>query len=391
MVSENGQVHLTDFGLASFVDEESTLTETGVVLGTPSYMSPEQAIGSHDMDGRTDVYSLGATLYECLSRARPFRGSTADVIRQVLRSDPIPLRRIDPSIPRDLDIICSKALSKEPSQRYQSAADFAEDLSRWLNRKAIRAKPHSSLRKGKVWVQRNPWIAGLTAALVLSVIVGFVAVVRSWRQATVQRDMARENLRKTIKAVDQFLPEDQSPFRSAGQAWPPTIAARACSGGRPVLSRISSKLAGRSRAERRACQCLGSLAEIVETIGTSEEMTLAWEEAAKAYWAVYRERKGEEDWKRRYYGSRFHQANGLTQSNRLDEAMTCYEEVRSIVKEFQKFYPNDIGFQRDLASCSGSLETVCYGKNFPIKRLFAIAKPLSLFAPYINWIQATQT
>ncbi len=112
LLDQAGNPKLTDFGLVTFLDGGSSLTDTGATVGTPCYMSPEQASGQRQLDARSDVYSLGATLYECLTRTKPFRGPTAEVIRQVVRVDPVAPRRIDPSVPVELEVICLKAMAK---------------------------------------------------------------------------------------------------------------------------------------------------------------------------------------------------------------------------------------------------------------------------------------
>src|SRR5262245_44832228 len=134
---------LTDFGLARKTDSGSGLTQTGAILGTPSYMSPEQAAGQHDKTGpRTDVYALGAVLYECLTGKPPFRAATAvDTVMQVISEEPVPPGRLVPKLPRDLETICLKCLQKDPTKRYLSAAALAEDLERFLAGDSIIARP----------------------------------------------------------------------------------------------------------------------------------------------------------------------------------------------------------------------------------------------------------
>ncbi len=176
LLDAKGEPHLTDFGLARLVEAESTVTRTLEVMGTPSYMAPEQAAGNHASIGRaTDVYGLGAVLYQLLTGHPPFAGGTTyETIRLLLETEPRPPRLWNRKIDRDLSTICLKSLAKEPARRYPSALALAEDLERWLKHEPIAARPTGALTRGGKWVRRNPTGALLAAALVaLAAIVGW--------------------------------------------------------------------------------------------------------------------------------------------------------------------------------------------------------------------------
>ena len=146
LLDAQGEPHLTDFGLAKLVETESTLTKTMAVLGTPAFISPEQAAGkTNQLTTAVDVYGLGAVLYELLAGQPPFAGGTTlETVRQVLEKEPRRLSSINPAIDRDLETICLKCLEKNPARRYGSAEALADDLERWLRHESIVARPASA-------------------------------------------------------------------------------------------------------------------------------------------------------------------------------------------------------------------------------------------------------
>ncbi len=177
LLDQKGEPHLTDFGLARLVETESTVTHTLEVLGTPSYMAPEQAVGNNDaLSSVTDVYGLGAVLYQLLTGHPPFAGGTTyETIKLLLDTDPRQPRLWNSKIDRDLSTICLKCLEKDPQRRYKSAHALAEDLERWLRHEPILARRSGVFTRGKKWVQRNPTSALLAASLVaLAAAAGWI-------------------------------------------------------------------------------------------------------------------------------------------------------------------------------------------------------------------------
>ncbi|MCA9184913.1 MAG: protein kinase, partial [Planctomycetales bacterium] len=177
MIDRRGVPHIVDFGLAKRDATEITMTAEGQVLGTPAYMSPEQARGdSHRVDRRADVYAMGVMLYEMLTQQLPFHGNKQMLIVQVLHDEPRAPRKINPDIPRDLETICAKCLRKEPVHRYATARELADDLQRWLDGRPIIARPVSHAEKILLWSKRRPAVASLLAIVcVLLVFTGIVA------------------------------------------------------------------------------------------------------------------------------------------------------------------------------------------------------------------------
>jgi TolB-like protein/Tfp pilus assembly protein PilF len=172
LLDAKGEPHLTDFGLARLVESESSVTQTLDVLGTPSYMAPEQAVGNNAaVSSSTDVYGLGAVLYQLLTGQPPFAGgATYQTIRLLLETEPRQPRLLNPKIDRDLSTICLKCLDKDPKRRYPSALALAEDLERWIKHEPIAARRVGPLLRGRKWVRRNPSIA-LMAAMLLALAV----------------------------------------------------------------------------------------------------------------------------------------------------------------------------------------------------------------------------
>jgi len=189
LLDAKGEPHLTDFGLARLVESESSVTQTLDVLGTPSYMAPEQALGNNAaVSSATDVYGLGAVLYQLLTGQPPFAGgATYETIKLLLDTEPRQPRLLNPKIDRDLSTICLKCLEKDPKRRYTSALALAEDLERWLKHEPIQARHTGIFARGKKWVRRNPSSALLAASLIaLAAAAGWIV----WKSEFIRQPLA---------------------------------------------------------------------------------------------------------------------------------------------------------------------------------------------------------
>lgn len=209
--------HVTDFGLAKRVDGDSGQTRTGTIVGTPSYMAPEQAGGAKLLTTAADVYSLGAILYELLTGRPPFMGSTPlDTLVKVTANEPVRPSALQPMAPRDLETICLKCLNKDPRQRYASAAALADDLERYLAHEPIQARQAGSWERVAKWIRRRPALAGLAlvSGIAILTLVGLVVGLvynQQLVEAQMQAQMAlqeatvahAEAVRQRAQAEDQ--------------------------------------------------------------------------------------------------------------------------------------------------------------------------------------------
>jgi tetratricopeptide (TPR) repeat protein len=212
LLTKEGQPKITDFGLAKRLEDDSALTKSGTLMGTPSYMSPEQARGAtHDIGPPADQYSLGAVLYELLTGRPPFVGTTIlETLSQVRTQEPVPPTRLQPKCPRDLETICLKCLQKEPHKRYAGCQDLADDLHRFLAGEPIKARPVSRVERFWRWCRRNPRVAALSGAVGLLLL----AVVVSLAVIAVRLGREREAVAESRKSAGQRL--DQAKEAVAG-------------------------------------------------------------------------------------------------------------------------------------------------------------------------------
>ena len=205
LVGKDNRLHITDFGLARLA-EGPGITMSGEVMGTPAYLSPEQVRADQRVvDHRTDIYSLGVTLYELLALRRPFEGDTREQLLDCVRSvDPVPLRRLDQGIPKDLQTICLKAMDKEPAARYQTAAAMAEDLRRFADGRPILSRPAGPVVRAYKWARRHK---ALSAAIVSFAIACALGAGLYWSVSSARRQEAAHLAQARQAEADQLLQE----------------------------------------------------------------------------------------------------------------------------------------------------------------------------------------
>jgi tetratricopeptide (TPR) repeat protein/tRNA A-37 threonylcarbamoyl transferase component Bud32 len=200
------QPRVMDFGLARHSQSDITVTIDGQTVGTPAFMSPEQARGDLAAVGpQSDVYSLGIILFQLLCGEVPFRGNVQMLIQQVIHDDPPSPARFRNRIPRDLETICMKAINREPDGRYGGVKEFGDDLSRWLDGKPIHARPIGTFGKLWRWSRRRPAVATLLFALTIAILAGLAGVTWQWREAEAARIASEADLSDALESVDRVL------------------------------------------------------------------------------------------------------------------------------------------------------------------------------------------
>jgi tRNA A-37 threonylcarbamoyl transferase component Bud32 len=214
LIDVHGQPKVADFGLARRLEGGHGLTQTGAVVGTPSYMAPEQASAKKEIGPAADVYALGAILYECLTGKPPFLAANSfDTILQVVNEDPIPPRQLNPQVPRDLENICLLCLEKQPERRYPSAAALGDDLGRFLAGDPVRARSLTRAERVVRWCRKRPAIAGLLAAVVTTLLLGSTVATIFGFRARAEAERARafaRDLDDKAKELEETLDQAEA-------------------------------------------------------------------------------------------------------------------------------------------------------------------------------------
>jgi serine/threonine-protein kinase len=282
LLTPDGTPRITDFGLVRSIDAGPEFTRSGALIGTPSYMAPEQAMGRASAVGpAVDIHALGSVLYEMLTGRPPFEGRSAcETLQQVVSEEPTPLSRLNAQVPRDLETICLKCLQKSPARRYASAQDLADDLYRFLDGKPVLARPVGMLERAVKWVRRRPAAALLVGALVVA--LGAVIGAGVWLQqqaadqqaARAQREQrAREAVEATLRRVEDLRREER---------WQDALHAMRLTSTRLVEAN-SPLLEEKLRQAQSDCQIAADLQNVRENYPLLPDGTIDYAQRAKAF------------------------------------------------------------------------------------------------------------
>jgi serine/threonine protein kinase/tetratricopeptide (TPR) repeat protein len=368
---------VTDFGLAKFL-AGGDLTHSGDVLGTPSYMAPEQAGGkSASITAAVDIYGLGAIFYEALTGRPPFAAATVDATLGLLRQDePVPPRRLQPTVPRDLQTICLKCLRKEPGRRYATAQDLADDLRRFRASEPIRARPVGTGERVIVWCRRNPGVAVLLAALVLVFLGGSAGVLWQWQRARQsafeaeqhaaafrrERDTARKEKRRAERhlkmvreRVDQLNRLGRGLLRQPGQFHTgQAVLEEALGFYRDLLPEEGNDPVVR----RKAAQLFRQVAGIHHTLGQADKAAKARLREVHLLTSLLNEEPASKDLRLRLADSHRWRGTALRCLGKARAARKAYNQAARLHEGLLRESPRDAGYRVALANTLLNMATM---------------------------------
>jgi serine/threonine-protein kinase len=377
LIDGHGRPHVTDFGLAKWVNNAVSLnTESGIAVGTPSYMAPEQAGGPHKaLTTAADVYSLGAILYELLSGRPPFKEETALLtLRAVLDTEPPAPRTLNPRAPVDLEIICLKCLQKEPGRRYASAAALADDLERYLHGEPIQARPVLPPERFWRWCRRKPIVAGLVAALVLSLAVGGGLAAWQWQVAEANYHRA-----------DQNWHDAEAASRIAERQ---TLAAKQANQEAELHLREKEKANG--EAEKSFKQAHELVTELIVKLGHQrlrdvpglQPLRQELLEAALGYFEEFLKQRGDDQELREQQASTYFSVGEIT--NLLgprERALAAYQKSQELYRELLRTNPDNRNWQLRLSGAYLNGGVVQQSLNQPRAALATYELACALLTP----------
>jgi serine/threonine-protein kinase len=349
---------ITDFGLAKRLDAPGQ-TQSGAVVGTPSYMSPEQAAGDSKRIGpAADVYALGAVLYELLTGRPPFRAATAiDTVLQVLSEEPVPPSRLQPRLPRDLETVCVKCIEKEPARRYTSAEALAEDLRRFLADEPIRARRVGVAERAWRWGRRNRQTATLLAALVVVCAGAFAGISGLWLRAEHQRGQAEESFRAARRVVDEYLTL-VSENRLLDVPGLQPLRKELLDAALRYYQDFVTRRAGDETVQEELADAYYRVAMITAQIGSEGETLAAYRKSLEVRERLTRAHPGDAHHLTELAWCHIHIGNLQNEGGRLTDALESYQRAREVFAALVADQPQGSEARRGLAASYNSLGNV---------------------------------
>ncbi|HQR08446.1 MAG TPA: protein kinase [Gemmatales bacterium] len=410
LLDHEGNAWLSDFGLAQ-LDSSEKLTGTGDILGTLRYMAPERF--KHQSDARSDIYSLGMTLYELLVLQPAYQeADRAKLIHQILKEEPLKPRSTDPSLPRDLETIVLKAITKEPEHRYQKAEELAEDLNRFLADRPVRARRVGLLGLAWRWARRNPALAIVTALFFVALLTGFAGIAgkslearRERDEAIGQRQRAEEHRRRAFAAIDRMLTrvgdkelsripqmeqkrrellEDALGFYQQmlqeDSADPVTRhefarafvrvgsihqwlgrrdqAEPAFRQGLAILEKLASEFPGQSQHRFELAMAQRAMGEFQADLGQSAEAEASLLTSISLLEALEKEQPAKCEYYRELAASHLALGGLYQRARQLTKAQSAFLRAVAIDEELSRAFPGDAGNRQALATSLGSLAAI---------------------------------
>ncbi len=339
VADEHLKPRVMDFGLARRNQSDTTVTIEGQAIGTPAYMSPEQARGDlAEVDQRSDVYSLGVILYQLLSGEVPFRGNVPMLIQQVINDDPQPPSRFRIRIPRDLETICMKAILREPASRYADVQALAGDLERWLQGIPIQARRIGPAGRMGRWCKRRPTVAALLATLAIAVVAGMAGITWQWRQAEAARMASEADLSDALESVDRVLEHlGSDTLVDIPQA--KQLRADVLDDALLFFQRFRQRNPDDPRIAMQVARAHHKVARIQQALGKTEEAETAYEAATQGYRKLQDRAPDRQEWQVQTAAAYSGHASFLRQQSQLDEAQQRQVDSLNLYRQLYEEHP----------------------------------------------------